>query len=155
MRNRIQSMEEKQIHIETSQETILQTQHQILSHLDVIERALRSQTHSTPYRYMQPHFSRRNSSGWRQPWFNDDYDSTHAHHHPTNHTSFTSPHPPTSFTSPHPPTSFTSPHPPTSFTSPHPPNNQNSFTSPHLPTNQNSSNPNYSAQPGLTRAISY
>ena len=53
MRNRIQSMEEKQIHIETSQETILQTQHQILCRLDVIERALRSQTHSTPYQYMQ------------------------------------------------------------------------------------------------------
>ena len=73
MRQKLDSVVEKQTYIERTQQEILRTQNAILSCLDVVEKSLRPQMQSTPHRYARPRFESTSSSWQRQQWLDDDY----------------------------------------------------------------------------------
>lgn len=73
MRQKLDSVVEKQTYIERTQQEILRTQNAILSRLDVVEKSLRPQMQSTPHRYARPRFESTSPSWQRQQWLDDDY----------------------------------------------------------------------------------
>ena len=73
MRQKLDSVVEKQTYIERTQQEILRTLNAILSRLDVIEKSLRPQMQSTPHRYTRPRFESTSPSWQRQQWLDNDY----------------------------------------------------------------------------------